>query len=417
MWAIPMLTKRASRLLFVSVLVVASFLVLLGGAARAQSIQVVSVTASGFGKTEAEALTDAVVNGIAQVNGEAVASSIRMSTTATSKSAGDVGSSEMSRSIEENISRKTKGVVQSWRKVSSELSPAGDFAASAAVNVFVLKRSEQLKRLKLAVVSSRSGDPQYTGALSEELVKNLTTSRKFAMMDRKNNAEVEAQLSRIRKSGSLEDSVRLSAEVAPDFIAVVSTSTTRRPDGRTTVYGSIEVIDYSTKQIKFSEKKSIPLKAGDQTSNSRRVASLGKGLSRAVVQTIYPPTVIGEDTGFITIGQGSDFFSVGDKLIVKKMGATLRDPHTGEYLSQDHSDVGAAVVTYVDTRITRAKLSAAISLEPKLVAKQAFQVWRSGESSGDFFSGLGVLGDSDGGAGDGKKQKKLFSTGGDDDDD
>jgi len=401
--------RRASLVLIGSLVV--------SGGVFAQQIQVVSVTASGFGKTEAEALTDAVVNGIAQVNGESVAASFRMTTTATSKSSGDAGSSEMSRNIEENISRKTKGVVQSWRKVSSELSPAGDYSASAAVNVFVLKRSEQLKRIKLAVVAEGTGDGRYTIGLGDELVKNLVTSRKFALMDRKNNSAIEAQLSRIRRSGSLEDSVRLSAEVAPDFIAVVSTSITKRPDGRSTVFGTLEVIDYATKQVKLSEKKSIPLKPGDETSNARRVASLAKGLSRAVIQTVYPPTVIGADSGFITIGQGSDFFTVGDNLLVKKMGATLRDPHTGEYLSQDHSDIGSAVVTYVDARITRAKLANPVVFDPRLLARQGFQVSRAGDSSGDFFGGLGVFADGGGDSGGGKKQKKLFATGVDDDDD
>ena len=41
--------------------------------AGAQQITIVSVTANGFGKTEAEAMTSAVINGVAQVNGEAIA--------------------------------------------------------------------------------------------------------------------------------------------------------------------------------------------------------------------------------------------------------------------------------------------------------------------------------------------------------
>ncbi|NBY13474.1 MAG: hypothetical protein EBQ76_01720 [Betaproteobacteria bacterium] len=384
--------------------------------AAAQQIQVVSVNASGFGKTESEALLDAVVNGIAQVNGESIASSMRVSTKASSSSDGKEGSSTMTRNIEEDISRKTKGVVQSWRKISSERSPAGDYAASASVNVYVLKRSEQLKRMKLAVVPSRGGDANLTIGLVDEVTKNLTTSRKFALMDRKNASEVESQLSRIRKGGSLEDSVRLSAEVAPDFIAVVSVNMTSRPDGRQTAFGSLEVIDYSTRQIKLSEKKSISLKTGDDTSNARRIAMLGKGLSRAVIQTVFPPTVLGEDGGFITIGQGSDFFSVGDQLVVKKMGATLRDPHTGEYLSQDQSDVGSAVVSYVDSRISRAKLASKISLDPNLLAKQRYQVWRTGETEGDLFGGSAFAKDGDGAAASGKKGKKMFATGDDDDD-
>lgn len=398
-----------SRALFVALLALA----MLPGFAFAQQIQIVTVIANGFGKTEAEALSDAVFNGVAQVNGEAVASSIRISVTAKSGTDGSKGSSSMSRSIEEDISRKTNGVVKSWRKISAEASPAGDYAGSASVDVVVLKRSEQLKRIKLAVVPSNVGDARHTSALVSEVTQQLTTSRKFAVMDRRNTAPIESQLSRIRKSGSLEDSVRLSAEVAPDFIAVVSVTTAGRNDGRQTAYAALEVIDYSTRQVKFSEKKSVPLKAGDDNSNARRMAMLGKGLSRAVVQTVYPPTVLGQDSGFITIGQGSDFFSMGDKLVIKKMGPALRDPHTGEYLSHDHSDIGSAVISYVDARIARAKLTGRIDLDPKLLAKQGYQVWRTGENNADAFGGLGVFDES--GSGDGKKSKKLFVTSDDDD--
>ena len=381
--------------------------------ALAQPIQVVSVSASGFGKTEPEALFDAVSNGVAQVNGEAVASSIRISTKALSSSDGSNGTSTMSRTIEEEISRRTKGVVKSWRKISAEPSPAGDYEASAMVDVFVLKRSEQLKRIKLAIVPSNTGDARHTTVLVNEVAQQLTTSRKFAVMDRKNASQIESQLAQIQKVGSLEDSVRLSAEVAPDFIAVVSVTTTTRSGGKQAAFGTLDVIDYSTRQVKFSEKKSLPLKSGDETSNARRIAMLGKGLSRAVIQSVYPPVILGQDSGFITIGQGADFFSMGDKLVIKKMGATLRDPHTGEYLGQDHSDVGTAVISYVDTRIARAKISGEVDLDTSLLAKKGYQVWRTGENGADVFGGLGVF--AEGTPGTEKKSKNLFTTGDDDD--
>ena len=379
---------------------------------HAQQIKVVSVTSSGFGKTEAEALLDAVVNGIAQVNGEAVASSIRITTSAESSTG---SGSTASRTIDEDISRRTKGVVQSWRKISAEISPAGDYSASAQVNVFVLQRSEQLKRMKLAIVVSGSGQLAPSRIVQDEVSRNLTTSRKFAIMDRKNVAEIESQLARIRKGGSLEDSVRLSAEVAPDFIAVVSVTSLGRPDGRRTAYATLDIIDYSSRQLKFSEKKSVPLKTGDQVSNERRLASISKGLSRTIIQSIFPPIVLGTDGGFITVGQGSDFFNMGDKLVIKRMGATLRDPHTGEYLSQDQSDIGTATITYVDRRIARAKLDKEVSFEPALLAKKNYQVWRSGETAGDAFGGLGLFVDGDGSASAGKS-RRIFVTGDDDDD-
>jgi hypothetical protein len=378
--------------------------------ASAQQVMIVSVTANGYGRTEAQALSDAVINGVAQVNGETVAASMRVTTSSTaSTSGGESGS----RTIEEDIQRRTRGVVKAWKPLSVNATGAGDFSATAQVSVAVLKRSEQLKRMKLAIVPSRRGDPALSATLAEEVVSNLTTSRKFAIMDRKNNYAIASQLNRIRTGdGAIEDQVRLTGEVAPDFLVVVTLDPVGRNSAKPSVVGSLEVIDYSSRQVKFSEKKSFPFKVGDDSSNRRRIAMLGKGLSRAVIQTVYPPIVVGMDEGFITIGQGSDFFNKGDVLVVKKMGNAIRDPHTGEFLSNEQTELGKAEITYVDERIARAKVSGGIQLDPKLIAGKKYQVWRTGESTDDFFAGLSGVASS--GEGD-KKSKKLFVT--DDDDD
>jgi hypothetical protein len=379
--------------------------------ASAQQVMIVSVTANGYGRTEAQALSDAVINGVAQVNGETVAASMRVTTTSTaSTSGGESGR----RTIEEDIQRRTRGVVKAWKPVSVNATGAGDFSATAQVSVAVLKRSEQLKRMKLAIVPSRRGDPALSATLAEEVVSNLTTSRKFAIMDRKNNDAIASQLNRIRTGGgAIEDQVRLTGEVAPDFLVVVTLDPVGRNSAKPSVVGSLEVIDYSSRQVKFSEKKSFPFKVGDDSSNRRRIAMLGKGLSRAVIQTVYPPIVVGMDEGFITIGQGSDFFNKGDVLVVKKMGNAIRDPHTGEFLSNEQTEVGKAEITYVDERIARAKVSGGIQLDPKLIADKKYQVWRTGESTDDFF--VGLTGGSSGSDG-GKKSKKLFATDVDDED-
>ncbi len=400
-----------------SILRVAAGLLLAAAAslAGAQQITIVSVTANGFGKTEAEAMTAAVINGVAQVNGEAIASSMRVKSTSTSSEAGTTGE----RTIEKDIARRTQGVVKSWRKISLDPASGGGYSAAASVSVAVLNRSPQLNRMKLAVVPSRSGDPKYTGDLAEEIVQQLTTSRKFAIMDRKNNEAIADQLQRISKGGgAIEDRVRLISEVAPDYLAVVTAEWMGKGSGRQSLVGRLEIVDYSTRQVKFSEKKSFPLRAGDEASNARRVGMLAKGLSRAVLQTVYPPTVVGSEENEITIGQGSDFFSMGDKLIVKRMGNALRDPHTGEFLSYDQTEIGRAEVTYVDARITKARLTGQVPIDQKLVLGKKYQVWRTGESGGDFFADLAGGSSSEGsGSTGGKKtgRTKLFATDGDDD--
>ena len=58
--------------------------------ASAQQVMIVSVTANGYGRTESQALSDAVINGVAQVNGETVAASMRVTTTSTASTWAEV---------------------------------------------------------------------------------------------------------------------------------------------------------------------------------------------------------------------------------------------------------------------------------------------------------------------------------------
>jgi hypothetical protein len=398
------------RLLAVCRLSLALTLLMVSNHAAAQKITIVTVNAQGYGATKAEALADAVVNGIAQVNGEAVASSMKMQ---TKDFASSDGTETSSRSIEESISRKTKGVVRSWRQIELVGSGAGDYNASVEVNVVVLQKSVQLNRIKIAVVPPSGDRTEATRALNEELTNLLTSSRKFAIMDRRNEGAIASQLDRIREGGSIEDQVRLTGEVAPDVIAVTGARITSGSGSKRYAEATLEIIDYASRQVKFAAKKRLPLKAGNDTSNRRRIAMLAKGLSRAVIETMYPPTIVGVGDGFVTIAQGSDFFAVGDKLVVKRMGAALKDPHTDEFLGYDQSDIGTAVVVFVDKRISRAKVDGTPVFDSMGIVNRAYQVARTGQSSGNFFAELTAPGTGPGT----KKKASLFTTDAFDDDD
>lgn len=404
------LSYSVTRLLAACRLSLLLTLLMLSQHAAAQKITIVTVNAQGYGATKAEALADAVVNGIAQVNGEAVASSMKMK---TKDFASSDGTETSSRSIEESISRKTKGVVRSWRQIELVGSGAGDYNASVEVNVVVLKKSVQLSRIKIAVVPPSGDRMEATRALNEELTNLLTSSRKFAIMDRRNEGAIASQLDRIRKGGSIEDQVRLTGEVAPDVIAVTGARITSGSGSKRYAEATLEIIDYASRQVKFAAKKRLPLKAGNDTSNRRRIAMLAKGLSRAVLETMYPPTIVGASDGFVTIAQGSDFFAVGDKLVVKKMGAALKDPHTDEFLGYDQSDIGTAVIVFVDKRISRAKVDGTPAFDNIGIVNRAYQVARTGQSSGNFFAELTAPGTGPGT----KKKASLFTTDAFDDDD
>jgi len=388
---------------------------------QAQQITSVEVVAVGVAQSEEDATTKALVRAISQVNGEAVASKTRLTTNVTQSvnldsDTGKSASQSKKTDFSKEIESKTRGVIKSWRIVGKETTRSGDIQIQVAAEVYVLVKSPQSDRMKIALVADPESAGDFTDSVLDTLSMNLVKSRKFAVIDKKNTQVIEDQLSKIRNGeGGIQAQVRLGAEMTPDFLAVVSIGAVAGSKGSQRVSVNLEIIDYATRLIKFSERKSIRVQSDEADSRVVRKANLiASSLYRTVIYTTFPPLIVGADGQFLTIAQGSDYFKIGDKLVIKKLGQSLRDPHTGEFLSYDQTDVGEAVISYVDARISRAKVSKLLisDLNADTISIQKFQVFRLGQSMEDIF------GSDETKSGNAKKSKKdIFVTGDDDDDD
>ena len=384
----------------------------------AQKISSVSVSATGVGANADDAVTRALTRAISQVNGEAVASSMKLSSktdeTSRANSDGTVSNSfSDSESLEQKIESKTKGVVKTWKLLSTRQLSSGEVETSITAEVFVLERSKQLDRLKIAVVGGQRSNTEFAKLVLGYVTDDLVKSRKLAVMDRKNAGPIEAQISRIRGGGgAIEDQLRLSAELAPDLLAILSTEIVGKDTPRQRVVVSFELIDYASRQVKFSEKKSRLVRPDSYSRIDMMARGVAKGLYRTVLQTAFPPIVVGIDGNLMTVAQGRDFFSVGDKVRIKLQGESVRDPHTGEFLSYMYRDVGDAVITFADSRISQAKLSGRLDLDANQILKGKVQVFRIGDEPSALFA----FDDGDSPRAGGKS-KAVFSTGIDDDDD
>ena len=164
--------------------------------------------------------------------------------------------------------------------------------------------------------------------------------------------------------------------------------------------------------MKFSEKRSRLVKPESYSRIDMMAKGVSKGLYRTVLQTAFPPTVVGVEDGVFTIAQGSDFFAKGDKIVLRRMGKPIRDPHTGEFLSRGFQDIAEGQIIFSDLRISQARLSAQVRAGASDFVSGELQVFRKDQEIGDLFS----LGDSEGQSGGGGKRKGLFITGSDEDD-
>ena len=390
--------------------------------AWAQQIKSVSVTASGTGKSQEEAISRALVRAISQVNGEAIASSSKLSVrsdqsvTANSDGGGQ-SNVAVSKQFEKEIASKTKGVVKAWRLISESPVQSGEVRVDISADIFVLTRSKQLDRIKVAVVGGARSNTEFARSVISYLTDDLIKSRKVAVLDRKNDAAVQGQLDRIKRGGALEDQVRIGSELAPDLIAVVSTELSGQGTSRKRVIVTLEIIDYSSGQVKFSEKRSRLVKQDSSSRIDMMARGVAKGLHRTVIETVFPPLVVGFDEQILTIAQGRDYFAKGDRVEVRLLVRPIRDPHTSEFLSYETRLLGQAEIVSADLRISQARLvSGSIpSLEP--IASGQVQVFREASDVSSIFS---FDSNDDPAQGNGKnasgKSKSIFVTDRDDED-
>lgn len=318
----------------------------------ASSVETVTVTTFGVGISKKEAIQDAIISGLEQVNGQVMSVEERASFQSV-VSYEDGAEHERSREeLSQDVSSKTQGVVRSYYPLSFESMEYGKLEATVEVTVAVLKQSQQMKRTKIVVVSGNVKAPS-AKQIRKDITRLLTSSRKFAVLDRENSAAIQQEFRRIKESGSIADRVRISSSVAPDLLAVINTELTEVNNGKVDLMATLEVIDYSTKQIKFSRNKRMRLKKVDSESKIRRkVSILSKKLYHSLAEKLFQPMVIGGSSEKITIGQGRDFFAVGDIVLLQRKGAPLHDQYTGESLGRELTSIGKAEITFVNPNIS-----------------------------------------------------------------
>jgi hypothetical protein len=339
------------------------------GAASAQSIQAVSVTAHGIGASEAEAIQQAVINAVAMVSGERinVNQSTRLSTKEQANSSGQA-SEQSTVEIKQRIDRLTNGVVKSWSVVGTKRSAGGGVHATVKASIAVYQAGEGIKRFRVAVVPGRTagGSSVQPGSEIDAVISGiseiLVSSKKFAVLDRREGDAIRLEHELI-SSGKVpvEETIRLRSKAAAEALISISGFMDRvQNDQDRPLKLTIEatVVDHATGQIKGIFNKSRRL----NISNARTISlQIGKALGDEILEFAFPPTVIGIDGEFLTLDAGDPRLKVGEIIRIVRLGAAVKDPATGESRGFTEIPVGNAKVIHSTPLISVA------SIDSKLV--------------------------------------------------
>ena len=336
--------------------------------AYAQEVVIVTVRSYGNGLTEAAAIKDAIVEAVGQVSGERITS---RRTAETSSSESSNGASEFKASFDQKIDSLIRGVVKTSRTLSVNRDPVTNlFKAEVEVGVSTFKQSEQLKRIKLAIVQGSMGLPKSLGSDTQSFMQalingasdKLVTAQKFAILDRQQRETAQKEYSLITSGRTgVENYVRLQSAAVADFLVVIEVSEyvpgkSILGSDRAKAAARAIVYDYTSGQIRQSVNATATRIMRDG-SNAGLGSQLGAELAERIIENAFPARVIAIEGDRPIINSGFGQFDVGDQVQVLRQGKSLKDPYTQESLGTAEIPVAQGVIEIVMPKAAVVRIS------------------------------------------------------------
>ena len=327
--------------------------------AFSQGIQQKTVIAKGEGKTEKDAIKDALVAAVSQVRGLAISSKETVALRDQIHNESSTSSSD----YQSNIQTFTNGIVSQYEILETGHSKlTGNTSVQIKATIPVYSAGPQINRLRLAVVplklSSTINDKTSAGQFAKNwmsaLEEGLVQSRRFAMLDRSFTDATNNETAQYT-NGQFSNSelARLGQKAGTDYLvtgelrtyaindkSVMNPLTGEKiPRSSTSSDISLRIIDVATSQVKFAKSY------GDS-----------KTAVIDVINAIYPMAIVSVSDGGVIIGAGGDQIKIGDKFRVISLGQELKDPYTNESLGRQETAVGEIEITDVESKMSQAKI-------------------------------------------------------------
>jgi len=345
------------NLTLISLLLLSTLLAISMGA-YAQGLKEKVVITTGSGKTQKEAIQDALIAAVAQVRGISIKSSENISIRDEIVNE----STSSSTDYQNNIKTFTKGIVSSFEVLSSEQSKISGYNVKLRSVIPVYDAGIQNNRLRLAVVPARVAndvnDKESANLLAQSwinsLEEGLVQSRRFSMLDRSFTDLTNKELSQYSDASfNIAELARIGQRAGTDYLvtgelkkySISDKSVTNPLNDEKIVRNklnsiiSLRIIDVSSGQIKFAKSYSD-----------------SKSATLDIINAIYPMTILSVNANNVVIGSGGDDIKVGQHYRVMSLGAELKDPYSGESLGRQETLIGEIEITDVQFKTSQAKI-------------------------------------------------------------
>ena len=344
----------------------------------------------GHGLSREEAVSEAIVEAIGQMNGVNISKKITSEDISIESSRGD----KYSYKYNSKINKVTKGRVDSYKILSVEELFAGKYEARVLVS-----KTTRVSRYKAPGFSSNSrrkiaimpfhtttrnytiGSKQYSNfkvsrMISQALTNGVTQSRRFAVVDRSYTYDMAKEFNLLKSSEvPRSQRVKLGKKLGADYLLVGTIqSASLNEDGnynQSTGQSSSKkmakfIIDYriivvGTSQVKFSDTAILEVELNKDSSEDIMFQKAINQVSNTIVENllsnIYPIKIIKITTsGNIILNQGGTLLTKGNIYNVYKLGERLYDPYTKESLGREEIQIAKIEITKVNHKNSYAQV-------------------------------------------------------------
>jgi len=356
-------------------------------------LSVSEVVVSGNGKDKNAAIYDALINAVSQATGVAIDSNTLLKLDHSAKGGvfnnkGDYIES-FNQKLKTDTQSRVKGVVKGYDVISEDRDD-GQYSVALKVKVetYTTPGPSNESRRRIAVmpfevVSIKNCNNNYnatkiSNSLEEAISSQLTTSRRFMVLDRNADSSYKKEKSLILSDDTVYgERAKLGQVRGTDYIltGIIQNMTVQENIKHNPVTGApisqgisgqlivdFKVMVFATRQIKFSSSVSVNIDKTNELSCAEVADRLVKQAAlRAVdmlIDDIFPLTIIRTNPRqqMVYLNMGGEKIARGQRFSVYSLGEELIDPYTGESLGAEEEEIGVIEIVDVKPKFSTARM-------------------------------------------------------------
>lgn len=270
-------------------------------------------TGEGSGQTKEIATRNAVLEAISKLKGLSAEKNLNLQSLEVPTLFGTVLTNPQ-------MSAATKGRIDSYDIISVNIEPNGWYMVRVNVYKTLFERS---KKPSVTIINA-SRFKELGETLQRRLTNDLVQSKKFNVLDRKNDAYYKAEKQLIKsEDASSEDVYKLGNILGTDYMLIVnlrdlgksssSSSGVASTSASSKVSKADVVVDYqmilfATKEVKLANTLTLTLslKDGGVKANEEAMGQISKAVSTDLLNTLYPLVVAAMQDKEITFADRLD---------------------------------------------------------------------------------------------------------------